>query len=202
MKKIKALSLLFFAACFSLSITSVGILAQASGGEPVPYINYASYRIRESTPLSDDRVHIEIAFSDSTEFIGKPPFYNYYDYNINKTELITICGTNELLLREFSKDEVFNKISSYIANDYLEPNVYYGSVCYEFEIPIDFFSGDSGSVDFLIREHFEWNYEKNENGPESPDDEINIILDDRYSFSTLYYVKDGEKIYFSLASGE
>ena len=199
MKKIKALILLFFAACFSLSITSAGILAQASTPEPVPDVNYASYRIRESISLCDKSVHIEMAFSDSTEFIGQSPFY---DYKINKADLVAICGTNELLLREFSEDEVFNKISSYIANDYLEPNVYYGSVCYEFEIPIDFFSGDSGSVDFLIREYFEWNYEKNENGPESSDDELSVVLDDRYSFSTLYYVKDGEKICFSLASGE
>ena len=177
--------------------------------DPEPYVNYASYRIRQSTPLDTDFVNIELAFSDNKEvasitmfltadsFAQKDDFYGgaYVLYTLTKSEIVIINGERELVLRELSADEVSGKISSHIANSYLAPQVYYGSVLYKVDVPMEFFSGESGSFKLVIREYFSWNYKYSEVEPK--DDDINIVYEKRHELIPLSYEKDGEKIYFS-----
>ena len=170
MKKLSAL-LLVFSICFSF----FGVICVCATWES-PLSSFVSFRMYSEHKLSDDSIKIQITVSDRE--------------NLRLTTYVFVAKNNnhEFILGEYipAVDNYRIGFMSYPlvrynllwqSNSWANSCTYMTSGRMEYQMPIEFFKGDSGTVEIIMR---------------------NADFFPATALRKIYYEKDAENIYFSL----
>lgn len=142
MKRIKALIALI-CVCLTLTFTTASAMEEA---QPTP--SFVAFRLFSYYSLEDEKVPLQFAYA--------------YDAPSGSLFRISLkSGDNELLLGEHVQSNEKN-IRCFSVNSYtglinnlitIIGETYVGSERFEYEIPMEFFEGDSGSFEILFERY-------------------------------------------------
>ena len=176
MKRLKAFITLI--GIFSAFVLSIGTLSiKSSAGVLPPPAEFLSFRIHSSKKLSDESVRINFTF-------------HYHFYNNGSSQIAVKNENNVLILGEYTPTIVlgYYGISTFeinkhnIRDSHKYRNVFATSKKFVYDIPMDFFAGDSGTIEFFVS--------MSNNGQFIPVNDANANL--------ISYTKSDGRIHFAI----
>lgn len=156
MKRIKALIALI-SVCLTLAFAFVNSEIVASASTPYVPDDFASYRIKSSADLTDDSVPISVVFVNGIIYAGQNSvYYDFWGLVILKRKVLFVCDGAQIEAAEYGGEEDYTyrycdtyAFSSSNANGFISTNRL------ELEIPMYFFSQDSGTLEIWYENKYE-----------------------------------------------
>lgn len=200
MKRINAL-LLLSAVCISLLLGGAYGATVASATTPSPSPSFSAYRMYSSASLDDKCVDISFSFSEAAElqtFLTATASSGFLCvYVLEDVKLFASNGEDEIMLIALNKRHIEEQgVQCGESNIYLSPCTYYSNAQYDAKIPMEFFAGDSGHVEFFFEATYAWS-EDVTGFPVEDGAAATITTEEKSNLKGISYNKSDGKISFS-----